>query len=76
MSKGLFTRYAAKEVGISLITLQRWIATGKVAPPDFRIIDGRATRVWNKEDIARLRDVKKVVYCRGRGRKKRARKRR
>jgi len=76
MNKGLFTRYAAKEVGISLVTLQRWIADGKVAAPDFRIIDGRATRVWEKEDIARLRDVKKTVYCRGRGRKKRAIKRR
>ena len=76
MSRGLYTRYAAKEVEISLITLQRWIATGKVAAPDFRIINGRATRVWEKEDIARLREVKKAIYCRGRGRKKRSNKRR
>lgn len=75
MSKGLFTRYAAKAAGISLITLQRWIATGKIVAPDFRIIDGRATRVWENEDMDRLRDVKKAVYCRGRGRKKRAIKR-
>lgn len=72
MKKALTTRYAAKKTGLSLITLQRWIAEGKVRPPKLQILNGRAARVWNEDSLARLRQVKAQIYCRGRGRKKKA----
>ncbi len=64
------TRFAAKAAGISLMTLQRWIANEDIRPPALRIVNGRATRLWNREDMERLRQAKEKIYCRGRGRKK------
>ena len=63
------TRYAAKAVGISLMTLQRWIADGDIRPPQLKIVNGRATRLWDSVDLKRLRQLKAQIYCRGRGRK-------
>jgi predicted site-specific integrase-resolvase len=71
MKKPVSTRYAAKAVGISLMTLQRWIADGDIRPPRLQIVNGRATRLWDIEDVERLRQSKEKNYCRGRGRKKR-----
>ena len=53
------TQRAAEAVGISLMTLQRWIASGKVKAPELQIRNGRAVRLWRKDDLARLREVKK-----------------
>ena len=64
------TRYAARAVGISLMTLQRWIADGDIRPPALQIVKGRATRLWKADDLKRLRQLKDKIYCRGRGRKK------
>jgi len=63
------TRYAAKAVGISLMTLQRWIADGDIRPPQLQIVNGRATRLWDSVDLKRLKELKEKIYCRGRGRK-------
>jgi predicted site-specific integrase-resolvase len=64
------SRYAAKAVGISLMTLQRWIADENVRPPKLQIVNGRATRLWDVEDLEHLRQTKGKIYRRGRGRKK------
>jgi hypothetical protein len=64
------TKLAAKAAGISLITLQRWIATGKVRAPKLRIRNGRAVRVWTRHYLEQLRRTKNATYCRGRGRKR------
>jgi hypothetical protein len=52
------------------MTLQRWIADADIAPPPLKIVNGRATRLWDGEDVKRLRQLKEQIYCRGRGRKK------
>jgi hypothetical protein len=70
MKRAVTTRYAAKEVGISLMTLQRWIANEDVRAPRLQIVNGRATRIWEADDLERLRALKEKIYCRGRGRKK------
>ena len=70
MKKLLTTRYAAKEVGISLMTLQRWIANEDIKAPRLQIVNGRAMRIWEGDDLERLRLLKGKIYCRGRGRKK------
>jgi predicted site-specific integrase-resolvase len=70
MEAPVSTRYAAKAVGISLMTLQRWIADGNIRPPELEIVNGRATRLWRIEDLERLKESKQKVYRRGRGRKK------
>ena len=70
MKAPVTTRYAAKAVGISLMTLQRWIADEDIRAPKLQIVDGRATRIWEADDLERLRLLKEKIYCRGRGRKK------
>jgi predicted site-specific integrase-resolvase len=57
-------------VGISTMTLQRWMAAGKVKGPKLRIRHGRAVRLWGQADLVGLRRLKQEVYCKGRGRKK------
>ena len=49
------------------MTLQRWLAAGKVKGPKLRIRHGRAVRLWRNADLARLRKVKRLVYGKGKG---------
>jgi predicted site-specific integrase-resolvase len=64
------TRKAAGAAGVSLATLQRWIAASKVRPPRLRIRHGRAVRLWTARDVEQLRRYKAAHYREGRGRKK------
>jgi hypothetical protein len=70
MAKPCNTQQAASTVGISTMTLQRWLAADKVKGPELRIHNGRAVRLWDKADLARLLKLKRLIYCKGRGRKK------
>jgi len=51
------TKQAAKEAGVSRVTLQEWIKRGIVRAPGLKIRDGRAIRLWTASDIARLKSV-------------------
>lgn len=64
------TQQAAKAVGISVMTLHRWIVAKRLYAPTLRIRNGRAVRLWSKTDLDRLRKLKQQIYCKGRGRKK------
>jgi excisionase family DNA binding protein len=66
------TSEAAKIVGIHLATLQRWIAQGKLKAPEPTLIGAVGYRLWSQDDIADLKEVKKAIYCKGRGRKSKA----
>ena len=70
MEKPCNTQEAAKAAGISVMTLHRWIVGKKLQVPRLQIRNGRAVRLWSKADLARLRKLKQVIYCKGRGRKK------
>lgn len=69
MGRGVTTAQAAKVVDISLMTLQRWIAAGKIQAPSLEIRNGRAVRLWNRSALTQLQKAKQTVYCKGRGRK-------
>ena len=49
------TREVAKMLGLSLISIQRYIAAGKVKAPKKRRIGGALVRPWTDPDVARVR---------------------
>lgn len=49
------TREAAKLLGISLMTLQRYIAAGKLTVPPVQHVGGMQFRAWKKTDVERVR---------------------
>jgi len=58
MMKQYSTREAAKKLGLHLITIQKYIAAGKIPVPAMSIsIGGGKVRVWSDEDIERVREV-------------------
>ena len=52
---GYSTREAAKRLGISLTSLNRYIAARKITVPEVRKFGGGQLRVWNEQDIERVR---------------------
>ena len=70
----LSTPEVAVLVGVHPITLERWLATGKVAAPKPLRVGGRTFRNWTARDIDRVKRYKKKFYRKGRGRKKKAKK--
>jgi predicted site-specific integrase-resolvase len=49
------TRQAAQILGISMTSLTRYIADGKVPAPPATIIGKYEVRAWSEEDIERVR---------------------
>ena len=49
------TREAALKLGISLISLQRYIAAKKISAPKLQSIGGVRVRLWTERDIKRVR---------------------
>ncbi len=49
------TREAARKLGISLMTLQRYIAAGRIRAPKVRLVGSLAVRLWTDRDIERVR---------------------
>ncbi len=58
MAKLLTTRDAAKVGGISLVTLQRWIAAGKVRAQKLKVLGKVKVRLWSKADVERIRKAR------------------
>lgn len=51
------TREAAKKLGLHIVTLQTYIAAGKVPVPPLLNIGGGKLRIWTDEDIERVRKL-------------------
>jgi len=49
------SREAAKQLGISLMTLQRYIAAKKITAPRVRMFGAIKARLWTSRDIERVR---------------------
>jgi DNA-binding transcriptional MerR regulator len=70
MIKGrLTTAEAAAKVGLHPVTLQRWIAAGKVNAPKPTLVGAVGYRLWTAKDVERLQKIKNGNYRKGRGRK-------
>jgi hypothetical protein len=52
------TPQAAKLIGVSLITLHRWLAAKKIKPYGIELGDGRRLWRWNDRDITEGRKLK------------------
>ena len=65
------TLKVAKMLGISRMSLQRYIAAGKISAPKSRRIGGMLVRPWTSSDVRRVR--KELPGIKN-GRKKRAKK--
>jgi predicted site-specific integrase-resolvase len=52
------SRGAAKKLGISLMTLQRYIADGNwIKAPALQMVGGVKVRLWTERDIERARKL-------------------
>ena len=49
------SREAARLLGISLMTLQRHIAAGKLSAPPIQHVGGTRFRAWSQRDVERVR---------------------
>jgi len=68
----LTTAETARRVGIHQVTLQKWIAAGKLKAPKPVLIGAVGYRLWSAKDVAALLKVKQAIYRKGRGRKKKS----
>ena len=56
--KACSSREAAKKLGLSLMTLQRYIADGNwIKPPSVQTVGGVKVRLWTERDIERARKL-------------------
>jgi predicted DNA-binding transcriptional regulator AlpA len=67
--KQFSTPEVAKMAGINTVTLERWLASGKVESPRRLRVGGRVVRIWTASDVERVRKHKQQNYRKGRGRK-------
>jgi excisionase family DNA binding protein len=51
------TREVAKKLGLSLLTIQRYIAANKIPFPPVRKLGGGKFRVWTEQDIEHVRQL-------------------
>jgi transposase len=54
---GYSTRQAAKKLGISLMTLQRYLAAKKFTVPKVQRVGGVRVRLWSDKDIEQTRKI-------------------
>ena len=51
------TREAAKQLGLSLLSIQRYIAAGKIPVPPVLNVGGGKLRIWTDPDIEKVRQL-------------------
>ena len=68
------TAEVADEIGVSKLTLVRWLLAGKLKEPRRVKQGGIELRLWTEADVERARKYKATHYRKGRGRKRGKRK--
>lgn len=51
------TRDVAKKLGLSLITLKRYIAARKIPVPPLKKLGNISARLWSDRDVERVREM-------------------
>jgi excisionase family DNA binding protein len=51
------TREAAKMLGLHLVTIQTYIAEGKIPAPPLLDVGGNKLRIWTDQDIEKVREI-------------------
>ena len=59
----------AKAVGVTRVTLERWLSSGKIQKPKAIRIGSATFRQWTGADVEKVRKYKQENYRKGRGRK-------
>lgn len=54
---GYTTRQAARKLGISMMSMNRYIAAKKIPVPEVKNLGGLKFRTWFEEDIERVRKL-------------------
>ena len=57
MKKSLSTREAAKNLGVTILTLQRHVKAKTVKAPPIQKVGGVSIRLWTARDIEKARKV-------------------
>jgi predicted site-specific integrase-resolvase len=57
---------AAKDVKVSVRTIQRWVQDGHIPRPKEEIVDGQLVKSWTEKEIIIIREFKANFY-RGKG---------
>lgn len=55
--KSYSTREAAKLLGVSMATINRYIVAGTIAIPPLTKVGGVTVRLWNDKDIAKAKKI-------------------
>jgi predicted site-specific integrase-resolvase len=50
------TKQAAPKIGVSWITLQRYVTSGEIAVPPLQKVGGVTVRLWTERDINRVKN--------------------
>jgi predicted site-specific integrase-resolvase len=72
--KNCSTAKVAAEVGVSKLTLTRWLKAGRIKEPRRVKQGGVELRLWTSRDVKRVRKYKQENYGKGRGRKAKSKK--
>lgn len=51
------TREAAEKLGLSIISLKRYVAAGKIPTPPVTRVGGVRVRLWSDRDIKQVREM-------------------
>jgi excisionase family DNA binding protein len=54
---GYSTREAAKLLGVSMVTINRYIVAGTIPVPPLTKVGGVTVRLWSEKDVAKARAI-------------------
>lgn len=59
------TQDAARALGVCARTLQHWVRTGEIAPPEVVAVGGLKAFLWSEDDVARARAFQARIHRHG-----------
>lgn len=62
MKRTYSTAEVARLIGVSKMTLLRWLYAGKLPEPEMQTFGGVESRVWSESDLSRAKDYRERNY--------------